>query len=193
MSPAALLDAAHLAVLGTLSVSLWTVRVALTARGRRLPAAALAGLEAVVFAVAFSTLLSSLDAPLEIAGYAVGVATGTLLGVVVDGRFSGGQSAVRVVVDGDGADLTRTLRDRGWPVTVLPGDGVRGHVALLLVVVDDLRVAALVGDLQECAPAAFWSVERVQRTQPARLPAAFHQGGAPLLRRSRRSAVSGAR
>jgi uncharacterized protein YebE (UPF0316 family) len=178
MTLTALLDAVRLVALGTLSVSLWTVRVALTARGRRLPAAALAGLEAVVFAIAFSTLLSSLDAPLEIAGYALGVAAGTLLGVVADARFSGGQSAVHVVVDGDGAELARALRTGGWPVTVLPGDGVRGDVAFLVVVVDDRRVPALVGDLQAAAPAAFWSVERVQRTQPAPLPAAFHQGGA---------------
>ena len=49
MSAELVLRTCVLIVLGTVSVSLWTIRVALTARGRRLAASAMARVEATVF------------------------------------------------------------------------------------------------------------------------------------------------
>lgn len=73
--------------LAMFSVGLWTVRVAVTARGRRIAGASVAAIEATVFAAAFSRLLADLDSPVRIAAYAVGVAAGTLLGLHIDERF----------------------------------------------------------------------------------------------------------
>jgi uncharacterized protein YebE (UPF0316 family) len=160
-----IIDTVKLVGLGAVSVTLWTVRVALTARGRRLVAALLAGIEAVVFALAFASVLSSLNAPIEIAGYAVGVATGTMLGVALDAQFSTGQSAVRIVADGHSEALLAALRAQGWPVARLQGDGVRGRIALLLVLVDDRQLPAITAALNALAPDAFWSIERVQRVK----------------------------
>lgn len=62
------------------SVGLWTLRVALTARGRKLLGAGIAAVEAVVFAIAFTSLAANLDSPVLLCSYATGVAGGTLLG-----------------------------------------------------------------------------------------------------------------
>jgi uncharacterized protein YebE (UPF0316 family) len=171
-----------LAGMGAASVSVWTLRVALTAEGRRSAAALVAGVEAVVFALVFASVLSSLAAPVEVAGYAVGVAAGTWLGLLADRKLATGQSAVRVVVDGDGLELAGDLRALGWPATRLAGDGVRGPATLLLVVVDVARVAAVLGDLARLAPAAFWTVERLQTAHPSPLPAGYRQVSAPAHR-----------
>ena len=69
-----LLHTSFLTVMGTISVALWTIRVALTGRGRRLAASATAGIEAVVFVLVFVSVLSSLNSPVEVGGYAVGPA-----------------------------------------------------------------------------------------------------------------------
>ena len=53
------------------SVALWTVRVALAARGRKVAGAGVAAVEALVFALAFTHLAAALDAPER------GVATGS--------------------------------------------------------------------------------------------------------------------
>lgn len=177
MSTEFLLRLAALVGMGTVSVSLWTVRVALTARGRRLAASLTAGVEAVVFVLVFASVLSSLDSPVEVAGYAVGVAAGTLLGVVVDARLSTGQSALRVIVPGDGGALARALQDRGWPLTRLHAEGISGRAALLLLVLDDARLRHLLADLRVLAPDAFWTVERLQRAQPSVLPPGYRQVG----------------
>lgn len=187
-----ILRTAVLVVMGTISVSLWTVRVALTARARRLAAAAAAGVEAVVFALVFTSVMSSLNSPVEVAGYAVGVAAGTLLGVVADTRLSTGQSAVRVVASGTGERLVSLLRGKGWPVTALRADGVGGDAAMLIVAVDDSRLPRLLGDLLEMAPDAFWTVERLQAAKSSTLPAGYHQLRARRTGRpSRRIGVAG--
>lgn len=175
MTPDMLLRAAVLAVLGAVSVSVWTLRVALTAEGRKVAAALLAGMDAVVFTLVFASVLSSLEAPLEVAGYGIGVACGTLLGLLADGRLSAGQSAVRLIVDGDGDELARALRTLGWPVTRLHGEGLTGAAAVLLVVVDDGRVADLTADLGRLAPGGFWTVERLRTAHPSPLPTGYRQ------------------
>lgn len=66
------------------SVGLWTLRVALTARGSRILGSAVAATEAVVFVLAFSHVTGSLNAPVQIAIYGAGVGLGTFLGLSVD-------------------------------------------------------------------------------------------------------------
>ena len=164
-----------LAGMGAASVSVWTLRVALTAEARKGAAALVAGVEAVVFALVFSSVLASLASPVEVAGYALGVAGGTFVGLLADGKLSTGQSAVRTVVDGDGRELAGALRALGWPVTRFTGEGVRGPATLLLVVVDVARTGPLLDDLGRLAPGGFWTVERVQSAHAAALPAGYRQ------------------
>ena len=75
-------------VLATLAVSLWTLRVALTARNRRVLAAVTASVEATIFALAFSRLLTSLDSASQVIAYAIGVGIGTLIGLTINERLT---------------------------------------------------------------------------------------------------------
>jgi hypothetical protein len=81
----AIIELGGISVLAMLSVSLWTVRVALTARGSKWIGATVAAVEAVVFATAFSRLVTDLGSPLKIGAYGVGVAAGTIVGIRLDG------------------------------------------------------------------------------------------------------------
>jgi uncharacterized protein YebE (UPF0316 family) len=168
-------DAAGLSLLACLSVSLWTLRVTVAAAGRKLTAAAVAGVESLLFVLAFGTVLSSLQDPVRIAAYAIGVAGGTLLGMVVDERLSTGRSLVRLVVDGSGVDETTRLRDHGWPATRTEADGVNGPVAIIAVAVDERVLGRLSRDLDQLAPNAFRTVERLRDVRPTVLPASMHQ------------------
>jgi uncharacterized protein YebE (UPF0316 family) len=160
------------------SVGLWTLRVAFAARGRKLLGAAVAALEAVVFAVAFSSLAASLDAPVRIIGYALGVAVGTLLGIYLDERASRGKSAIQVVVHGDDRGLVEKLRSEGWPATSFPAEGPRGSVTVAFVAVDDVHVRHVVATLQQSAPDAFWAVQQLRRMHPSQ----SSQGSPPFTR-----------
>jgi uncharacterized protein YebE (UPF0316 family) len=173
-------SAAAMAALAMLSVGLWTLRVAVTARGKKLLGAVVAAVEALVFTVAFTSLASHLDAPARVLGYAVGVAGGTLLGLFVDEHLSHGESEVRVVVHGRDARLPEALHGLGWPATSLVAEGPTGPVTLLFVDVDDTRLHDLIASLRDLVPDAFWTVHQLRRIHPVPLPQGFVQAGAGL-------------
>lgn len=81
------MDALLMSLLAMTSVSLWTLRVALTHRGVRPLASAVAAMEALVYATTFGRLLEDLTAMGRLAGFGLGVAAGTYLGMLVDERL----------------------------------------------------------------------------------------------------------
>lgn len=84
----AVLAAVTTSLLAILAVSLWTLRVALTARNHKLLAAVAASAEATIFALAFSRLLASLDSVSQVIAYTVGVGVGTLAGLAINERLT---------------------------------------------------------------------------------------------------------
>ena len=155
-------ESLQMAGLAVMSVGLWTMRVALTARGRRLAGSITAGIEALVFLVAFSSVMSEMDEIGRVAGYAGGVGLGTLLGVWLDERLSAGQSELRIVTEGHDLSLVQTLHDQGWPVTWTHGQGPLGPVTVGFVAVDDTKLRRLTAQLEKDVPDAFWTVERLK-------------------------------
>jgi uncharacterized protein YebE (UPF0316 family) len=158
----------QMAGLAVMSVGLWTLRVALTARGRKVAGSLTAGLEALVFLLVFSSVMSDMDAIERVAGYAVGVGTGTWLGLFVDGRLSTGQSEVRIVTPERDLTLIRELQGLGWPVTWTPAHGPSGEVTIAFVAVDDTRLARFLRDLKGRASEEFWTVERLTSARAGR-------------------------
>jgi uncharacterized protein YebE (UPF0316 family) len=150
--------AAAMALLAMVSVGLWTLRVALAASGRRLTGAAVAAIEAVVFALAFSNLVANLGSWERIAGYAVGVAVGTVAGLVINDRMNPRAAVVEVVVRGDGHELRQALHSRGWPATTMPARGISGPAAILLLVVHANRTHDVLRVVRAIAPHALWTV-----------------------------------
>ena len=144
-------------MLAMASVGLWTLRVALAARGRRLVGAAVAAGEAVVFALVFSSLVSDLGSWDRLAGYAIGVAVGTVVGLMVNDRLNPGAAIVEVVVPGEGEGLRAAFYARGWPATAMPAAGFRGAVTVLFLVVRTRRVDEVLDLIQATAPDAFWT------------------------------------
>ena len=173
----AFVESLQMAGLAIVSVSLWTLRVALTARGRRVAGALTAGMEAVVFVLVFSRAAADLTRVELLVGYAIGVAIGTLTGVALDERLSAGQSEVRVVTEGRDLSHVQALLADGWPVTWVPGRGPDGEVTVAFVAADDKRLSALVGAINESAPGSFWTVERLKSARADRVHPGWLQVG----------------
>lgn len=177
-----LLGFLQMAGLALVSVCLWTLRVALTARGRKVAGCVTAGLEALVFLVAFSNAAADLRAIERIVGYGVGVGLGTLAGVFLDERLSAGQSEVRLVTEEKDPTLVHHLQAEGWPVTWFHGRGPTGDVTVAFVAVDDARLPRFVKRLNEAAPEAFWTVERLKSARAGRTHPGWLQVGTRMHR-----------
>jgi uncharacterized protein YebE (UPF0316 family) len=189
-----LVGALQMTGLAIVSVSLWTLRVALTARGRKAAGAATAGFEAVVFVLVFSRAAADLAALEQLLGYAVGVAIGTYAGVILDERLSAGQSEVRVVTEGRDLTHVRALQDEGWPVTWMLGRGPNGDVTVAFIAADDKRLPVLVKALRDSVPQAFWTIERLRSARAGKAHTGWLQVGqrSGLRIASRRAKVTAA-
>ena len=101
--------------LALLSVSLWTFRVSITARGLKLASAVMAAVEAVIYVLSFYQLITDIGSPGRVLGYGAGVAVGTALGLVLDDKTSRGHTELHLVTQGDRADLVRhSAPDAFW-------------------------------------------------------------------------------
>jgi uncharacterized protein YebE (UPF0316 family) len=150
-------SAGSMCLLAMVSVGLWTLRVALAARGRRVIGAAVAAAEALVFAVVFSSLVTDLGSWDRLVGYATGVAVGTVLGLVANDRLNPGAAIVEVVVSGEGADLSHAFFSRGWPATAMPAVGIHGAATVLFLAVQAQRVGEVLDVIRLTAPDASWT------------------------------------
>lgn len=168
------------------SVGLWTMRVTISAQGRKALGSTVAALEAVVFAVAFSHLVTDIGRPDRMAGYAVGVALGTLIGLTVTDGLTRHDVEIEVVVPGADRSLIARLHGCGWPATWHHAAGPNGEVTVVLLAVDGADVDGLLELFTEVAPDAFWTTRPLGRTHPvARGPAPDRSCG-PRVRPSDR-------
>jgi len=159
-------NAGSMCLLAMVSVGLWTLRVALAARGRRALGAAVAAGEALVFALVFSTLVAELGSWDRLAGYAVGVAVGTVGGIAVNDRVTAGGSVVEVVVPGDGHALRTAFCERGWPYTAMPASGMRGAATVLFLVIRSRHTAEVLDVVRRVQPEAFWATRPAMDVRP---------------------------
>lgn len=168
-------EATLMSILAMSSVGLWTLRVAIAARGMRVAGAMVAAVEAVVFALTFSHLVADLGSPSRLGGYAAGVAAGTTLGLIANDHLAPGHTEVHLVANRAPAELVTRLQDRGWPTTWWRGEGPAGPVTQVWMVVDDQMVATLVADIDDIAPDAFWTQRRLKSVHASPLPPGCRQ------------------
>ena len=148
--------------LALLSVSMWTFRVAITARGLKLASAVMASVEAVVYVLSFSQLLSDLGSPGRLAGYAAGVAVGTAVGLVLDEQTSKGNTELHLVARGDRSDMVEAFRADGWPVTSSAAGGPQGPVTMMWLTVADSEVRHVSELARDQAPEAFFTLRSLR-------------------------------
>jgi uncharacterized protein YebE (UPF0316 family) len=161
------------ASLAATSVTLWTVRVAVTARGSKALGALLAATEAMLFIVAFSKLMGSFDSAYLIIAYGAGVAAGTLAGLTLDGKLNPQLSRVDIF-DATGEAIEAIVR-AGFPFTRSDGFGSEGKVSVASIVTPEGRVRELIDMVGAAGPDSFWTVAPVRRANEVRIPGGHRQ------------------
>ena len=139
--------------------TLGTLRIIFLIRGRRGVAGALGFLESLVWVLAARQVLTDLDEPIKIIGYAAGFAAGTMLGGTIERWMALGNRLVRIVAPVDSPHAFDDLRQKGYAVTVLNGEGHDGPVRVAFSVVPRKKITEVIGMVGEKNPQAFVSVE----------------------------------
>lgn len=167
-----ILGALLIFVLRVTDVSLGTLRVLYMVQGRMLVAAALGFLEAGIFIVAISRVFQHIDNPLNMLGYAAGFAVGTATGVTFEGLIASGFILIRIISRERSHQMPPVLRERGFGLTAVRGEGRDGERLVLFLVAPRRRGREALDVVRSIDPEAFVTVESVSRPIGGYLPTA---------------------
>ena len=142
-----------------IDVSCDTMRVIFAIRGKRMIAAVLGFIQALVWIFAVGNAVKHLDSVLHVLGYSGGYAMGTYVGVSLEQMIAYGVATLRVVSRKRGVEIAEALRAAGHGVTEFPGFGRDGAVEILNSVVQRSHIDEVVTLISEVDPEAFVTVE----------------------------------
>lgn len=140
-------------------VSCDTMRVIFAIRGKRVIAASLGFVQALVWIFAVANAVKHLNSPLHVIGYAGGYAMGTYIGVSLERAIAYGVATVRIVTKRAGLGIAAALRAQGYGVTESQGLGRDGAVDVLNSVVQRRHLDDVLAIVTAMDDEAFVTVE----------------------------------
>ncbi len=151
-------------------VSLGTMRIIFTSRGKYLLAPLLGFIEVFIWIVAVSQLVRNIHNLVAYLAYAAGFALGTYIGLQIERRLAIGKLILRIIVQADGEELAKQLHDASFGITVVDAHGSTGAVKLIYTIINrrDLKVVETL--INTFNPRAFISVEEVSETRAGFFP-----------------------
>jgi uncharacterized protein YebE (UPF0316 family) len=163
-------------------VSCDTMRVIFAIRGKRVVAATLGFIQALVWIVAVGAAVKHLDSVLHIIGYAGGYATGTFAGITLEQKIAYGVATMRIVSKRAGVEIAEALRAAGYGVTVFPGVGRDGAVEILNSVVQRRHITDALNIVTSHDAEAFVTVEEPKVLRGGLIAATDWRLGGPLVK-----------
>lgn len=107
-------------------VSLFTIRMLLTLKGRQYIAALVGMFEIVIYVLGLGLVLDNLNEIQNIVAYAVGFGIGVIVGSKIEEKLALGYITVNVVSSNPDLAFTRKLREEGFGVTSWFSYGMEG-------------------------------------------------------------------
>ncbi|MDR1194732.1 MAG: DUF5698 domain-containing protein [Peptococcaceae bacterium] len=126
-----------------MDVTLQTTRMILMVRGERLKAACIGFFEVIIYVTALNIIFDNLNNLGNLLAYALGFSSGNYIGGVVEELLAIGVQMVQVITMKEPLGLAARLREIGYGVTVLEGQGHTGPQFILQVLVSRKEVPRL--------------------------------------------------
>ncbi|MFP4353626.1 MAG: DUF2179 domain-containing protein [Phycisphaerae bacterium] len=122
-------------VLRVVEMTIDSFRLIFIIRGKRLQAGLCGFVEAAIFITAIAQVLKGTTGMASILGYSGGFALGTYLGSLLAGHFSSDHLLVRVISRQYAEQIRKKLREDGFGVTTIMGEGLHGPLPILFVII----------------------------------------------------------
>lgn len=148
-----------------IDMSLDTVRLIMTVRGRKLLAGGIGVIQALVFILAVSAVLRGPLTVGNVAGYALGFGTGVILGMFFEERLAIGHSMFRIYSPAHGHEIAAALRAAGHAATEFPAVGRDGVLAVVNCAVSRRVAPDVRAVIDRVDPAAFVTADEVRPLQ----------------------------
>ncbi|MBO8157232.1 MAG: DUF2179 domain-containing protein [Bacillaceae bacterium] len=108
-------------------VSLLTVRMIFTLKGRRYIAAAVGTFEITIYTLGLGLVLENLNEIQNLIAYALGFGLGVIAGMKIEEKLALGYITVNVISSNPDIEFTRKLREKGYGVTSWDAYGMEGN------------------------------------------------------------------
>lgn len=151
----ALIMVAIIFVVNVLYVSLMTIRMILTLKGRTNIAAFVSMFEMVIYVIGLGLVLDNLDQIQNLIAYAVGFAIGLIIGSKIEEKLALGYITVNVVSANPDLNFTQRLREKGYGVTSWSSYGMDGDRLSVQILTPRKYELRLYETIHEIDPKAF--------------------------------------
>jgi len=148
-------------------VSLGTLRIIVVSRGNRLLASVLGFTEVFIWLLAIGQVLGNLNGWISYLSYSAGFGAGTFVGMTLERRLVMGTALIRIIVPHvpECTHLFNNMKETGYRVTHVRGEGTRGPVDIFFSVVKRKRLRAFHDMVHKYRPDAFFSIEDVRHVR----------------------------
>jgi len=154
----------------TADVSLGTLRIIFTSRGKRNLAPLLGFVEVFIWIVVVGQIVQNIHSITAYIGYAAGFAVGTYVGMIIEERLALGTLVLRVILSQDADELAFHLRSTGYGVTMVNGEGANGSVKPLYTIIKRKDLNIIVEVIKSITPKAFFSVQEIRSAESGIFP-----------------------
>jgi len=146
-------------------VSLATMRLVLINRGEKLKGALIGFFEIMIWAILASNVLTDLhNDPLKLVIYCLAFSCGNYLGVTLENKLAIGMAQIQVVAStSKTSTISTALREKGFGVTTIVGQGMDGPVDILMIYVKRKSVPEALAIISSFSPQAVITINDVRQ------------------------------
>lgn len=135
----------------TIELTLGTLRLIIVANGKKILGAVLQGIAALVWVFAVGLVVVDVTSdPLKIVAFALGSTFGSYLGSFLEEKMAIGSNMLMAIIDKHLEEaITTTIRNRGYAVTVINGEGKEKERAILMIMVSRKKRSEIVNMIKK--------------------------------------------
>lgn len=143
-------------------VSLDTIRVIMISRGYRKYAPLIGFFQVLIWIITITRIMENLDNWLTYIAYAAGFAMGTYVGMRIEEKIAMGYELLRIITRSDGDKLVSVLRQKGYTVTSIEGEGRDGAVGIVFLILKRKVTREVITLVKQYNPKAYYTIEDVR-------------------------------
>jgi len=151
-------------------VTLGTLRIVFISQGKRKLAPIMGFFEIFIWLLAVGQIFSNLSNLIYYIAYAGGFAMGNYCGLIVENKLSLGLLSLHLIVQDNPDKLIKTLKEKGFGLTILTAEGTKGNVKLVVMIIKRKNQLAVLEIIRNFSPNTFISIENVQSVKGGKFP-----------------------
>ena len=151
-------------------VTIGTIRIMYVARGIKVLSAILGFFEVLIWLFAIGQIISNLTNVVNYIAFGTGYALGNYIGITIEEKLSVGVLMLRIITRDKTDTLVRALREAGFGITTVDGQGIYGPVDVIFTVINRTDLKGVVEIIKEHHPQAIYSVQDVKSVSTAPFP-----------------------